>query len=67
MWGAVIGDLAGSKYEYGQIKKVSCIEVGNLIDDSSFYTDDTILTVAIYDAILNMTKYERAFCNISLC
>ena len=53
MWGAVIGDLTGSAHEFGQIKKISPVMVGELITSDSFYTDDTILTIAIYDAILN--------------
>ena len=60
MWGAVIGDLAGSIYEYGQYKHVSYIDVGkNLIPENSFFSDDTIMTVAIYDAILHGRDYER--------
>ncbi len=51
MWGAVIGDLAGSTYEYSQTKKIEPVLVSDLISDDSFFTDDTILTVAIYDAI----------------
>ena len=58
MWGAIIGDLAGSIYEYEQSKKVSEIKVKNLIEDNSFFSDDTILTVAIVDAILNDKNYE---------
>ncbi len=61
MWGAIIGDLTGSVYEFGQIKKVSPVMVGELITEDSFYTDDTILTIAIYDAILNNTfDYDGA-------
>ena len=59
MWGAVIGDLAGSIYEYEQHKNVSLIRVNNLIEDDSFFTDDTIMTVAIYDAILRNGSYEN--------
>ncbi len=58
MWGAIIGDLAGSIYEYEQSKKVSKIKVKNLIEDNSFFSDDTILTIAIVDAILNDKNYE---------
>lgn len=58
MWGAIIGDLAGSIYEYGQIKKISHIEIKNLIPENSFFSDDTILTIAILDAILNNNNYE---------
>ena len=57
MWGSIIGDLAGSTYEYSQIKEVSPIVVDELIKDESFYSDDTILTVAVLDAILNDQDY----------
>lgn len=60
MYGSIIGDLAGSIYEFGQIKKVSNISVNKLIEENSFYSDDTILTIAILDAILNNDKdYEK--------
>ncbi len=58
MWGAVIGDLAGSIYEYQQTKKFSKLNPKELISKNSFYSDDTILTIAILDAILNDGNYE---------
>ena len=59
MWGAIIGDLAGSIYEFDQTKKVTPVTVNNIIEDSSFYSDDTILTIAILDAYLNDKDYEK--------
>ena len=59
MWGAIIGDLAGSIYEYDQTKKVTPVNINNLIEKSSFYSDDTILTIAILDAFLNDKNYEK--------
>ena len=59
MYGNIIGDLAGSIYEYGQIKKVSPITVNKLITKNSFISDDTILTIAIIDAIINHKEYEK--------
>ncbi len=59
MYGNIIGDLAGSIYEYGQIKKTSNIEISELISDVSFISDDTILTIAIADAILSGKSYEE--------
>ena len=59
MWGAVIGDLAGSIYEYDQIKSVKNIEIKEIIPENSFYSDDTILTIAILDAIINDKDYEK--------
>lgn len=57
MLGAIIGDLAGSIYEFDQYKKVKKIIVSNLIEDDAFFSDDTILTIAIIDAILNKKNY----------
>lgn len=59
MYGAIIGDLAGSIYEFEQTKSVQKIEIKNIIEENSFYSDDTILTIAIADAILNGKDYEK--------
>ena len=57
MLGAIIGDLAGSIYEFDQIKKSHAVEINNIIEENSFFSDDTILTIAIADAILNNVDY----------
>ena len=57
MYGAIIGDLAGSIYEYSQLKRVEPIETEELIKANSFYSDDTIETIAILDAIINNKDY----------
>lgn len=59
MWGAVIGDLAGSIYEYGQVNVVSLVKIKDLIDKNAFFSDDTILTIAVIDAILTDKNYEK--------
>ena len=60
MWGAIIGDIAGSIYEYDQITKgVSPVSIETLIQEKSFYSDDTILTIAVMDAILNDKNYSH--------
>lgn len=59
MYGAIIGDLAGSIYEYEQLKEIKSIHITELIVKESFYSDDTILTVAMIDAILNDRNYDR--------
>ena len=66
MLGAIIGDLAGSVYEYDEFKsrkknldrRLEVLSKDNLIEKDSFYSDDTILTIAILDAILNGKDYE---------
>lgn len=57
MLGAIIGDLAGSIYEYSQVKKHSKVDIKNIIEDSAFFSDDTILTVAVADAIITGSDY----------
>lgn len=59
MWGAIVGDLAGSIYEFGQIEKVSKVKVTNLVENDAFYSDDTILSIAIADAILHQDDYGK--------
>lgn len=59
MLGAIIGDLAGSIYEFEQTKNVKPIKMNNVIEDSAFFSDDTILTIAIADAIINNLDYSQ--------
>jgi ADP-ribosylglycohydrolase len=53
MIGAIAGDIIGSVYEYKQIKTKEF----PLFQAHSRFTDDTVLTVAIADAILNDRPY----------
>lgn len=59
MYGAIIGDLAGSIYEYEQTKAIRKLKISKIINENSFYSDDTILTIAIADAILNGKNYDE--------
>lgn len=59
MWGAIIGDLAGSIYEYEQTKEIKNINTNEVIPSNGFFSDDTILTVAIAQAIQTDGNYER--------
>jgi len=58
MLGAIIGDLAGSIYEFDQFKKHRNVKIKKVIEDNAFFSDDTILTIAIADAIVNNKNYE---------
>jgi ADP-ribosylglycohydrolase len=53
VWGAVIGDVVGSVYEQHPTKTES---IAMPADDACF-TDDTVLTVAVADAILHGGDY----------
>lgn len=72
MLGAIIGDVAGSSYEIDEINalknksKVSYEQRIKVLDknvplfkENSSYTDDTCLTVALSDAVINNDDYEK--------
>ena len=56
MLGAIIGDIVGSRFEFGPTPEKDF----ELFTDECSYTDDTICTVAIADAILNERSYKEA-------
>ena len=43
MLGAIIGDIAGSTYEFHNTNDYNC----NLFPKESNYTDDTVMTIAV--------------------
>lgn len=59
MLGSIIGDLAGSVYEYGQFQNFSPVTPKNLIEKDAFFSDDSILTIAVLDSILSGESYEK--------
>lgn len=60
MWGAIIGDLAGSIYEYEQINQIKSVKTDEIIPDKAFFSDDTILTIAILEAIQTDKDYQKS-------
>ena len=56
MLGAMIGDIAGSKYEFNNTFDYDFEIFGEGCD----FTDDTICTVAVADAILNGRSYQES-------
>jgi ADP-ribosylglycohydrolase len=50
MLGAVIGDIVGSVYEWNNVKAK---DFGPLFDEKASYTDDTICTMAVAEALVN--------------
>ncbi len=55
MLGAIAGDIIGSIYEWHNIKTKEF----PLFSSGCFFTDDTILTVALADTILTGTPYQE--------
>ena len=59
MIGAIAGDIIGSVFEHDPIKTTSF----PLFTESSRFTDDTVLSVAVADAILNQSDYVTVLKN----
>ena len=67
MFGAIVGDIVGSIYEWNNIKTKEF----PLFRDECFFTDDTVMTCAVAEAIMNggehddyidaMKKYGRMY------
>ena len=54
MIGAIIGDVVGSVYEWDNIKTTKF----PLLSPESKFTDDTVLTIAVADAIINEKDFR---------
>lgn len=54
--GAIAGDIIGSIYEFDNIKTTDF----NLFSPRCDYTDDTVLTIAVADALLNKKDFSKA-------
>ena len=57
MLGAIIGDICGSIYEFNPVSSKENII---LFNHNSKFTDDTVLTVAIADALLKSRDYKES-------
>lgn len=57
MYGAIIGDIAGSKYEFNNIKTKDF----PFISEGCAFTDDTVMTVAVARALLRSMEEKRPF------
>lgn len=62
MLGAIIGDIVGSRWEFNPTNDYNF----DLFSDKNSYTDDTICTIAVADAILNGSndfgQYIHSWC-----
>ncbi|HEY9059911.1 MAG TPA: ADP-ribosylglycohydrolase family protein [Pseudobacteroides sp.] len=55
MLGAIVGDVIGSTFEWHNVKSVDF----QLFSSQSRFTDDTVMTIAIADAILNKERHKN--------
>jgi len=56
MLGAIIGDVLGSTFEFYPMKTKKF----ELLDNKSHFTDDTVMTVAVADSIMNDVPYVES-------
>ena len=54
MLGAITGDIIGSIYEFNNIKTKNF----NLFTDKNYFTDDTVMSFAVAEALMNGSKSE---------
>lgn len=62
MLGAIIGDIIGSRYENRKVKSYDFL----LFDPYSRFTDDTVLTIAVANALLKGTPYVHEIRHFAL-
>ncbi len=53
MYGAILGDIIGSRFEFDRGGKTKDFE---LLTDEDKFTDDSVMTVAVADALLEIPK-----------
>ena len=54
MIGAILGDIVGSPYEFDRSDKIK--DFGPLFIKKSCYTDDSVMTIAVADGLMNAGK-----------
>jgi ADP-ribosylglycohydrolase len=60
MLGEILGDIAGSRFEFSKPQKFDSKTV-RLFEDDCFYTDDTVMSVATKYAVLQKIPYAKAY------
>lgn len=55
MYGAILGDMIGSPYEFDMGDKTKDFP---LFSDDSYFTDDTVMTIAVAEAFLDAPDDE---------
>ena len=60
MYGAILGDIIGSPYEFDRGQKTKEFP---LFIPASCYTDDSVMTIAVAEALLDTLGQDRASCS----
>ena len=53
--GAIIGDIVGSRFEFNNYRSTDF----QLFNDNCFFTDDSVMTIAVADWITNKSKTPK--------
>jgi len=60
MLGAILGDIIGSRFEFSNLRKGKSEEF-DLFTKECYFTDDTVMTIATADAILNNKDFTKTY------
>lgn len=60
MYGAILGDIIGSRFEFSKPSNFNAQTV-KLFEDDCFYTDDTVMSIATKYALINNIRYDKAY------
>ena len=63
--GAILGDIAGSQFEFDRID-IKKTETCDLFSDDCMFTDDTVMTLAVKYAIDNNLGYREAMQHVGI-
>ena len=58
--GAILGDIAGSKWEFTN-NRGRLFTIPNLFEHDSYFTDDTVMSIATMDAIENNLPFDATY------
>lgn len=61
LYGAILGDIAGKKYEYKNQNEIPSIDKIDIHPVNSLYSDDTIMTLASARSIMYNTDIEHEY------
>lgn len=65
MLGAIIGDIAGSPFEFDRKKELAHSKKFELLYPESRFTDDTVMTLAIADAVVKAIPVKGSSVSVS--
>ena len=65
MLGAIVGDVVGSPYEFDRFREIAHSKKFPLVNEYSMFTDDSVLTMAVADALIKTFPKRGDFSDIN--